>query len=686
MRNLWNESESANMDSLDQLVYQSRLIGADTSLVVWGGGNTSIKVTEQDHLGRDVPAMLIKGSGSDMKSIERRHFPALRLEEVLPLFDREEMSDDEMVAYLAKCMMDPAAPRPSIETLLHAFLPYASVAHSHSDAVVALTNNSNASQALEDVYGDSLAIVEYIRPGFTLSKRVGQAVRGNPSIKGVVLVNHGLFTWGDTAKEAYDIHIDLVTQAEDYTRTKATGKQVFGVLKQRPLDTDKRREVASAVAPTLRGAVSRNNRAVLRFDDQPDVLEFVGSEQAKHLSGIGPATPDHLIQTKRRPLWVDAPDPEDVSAIRQAIAAGVEEYAQEYTRWYEEHTDRGHPILDPYPRVALVPGIGMWSTGRDSRAALVTGDIYHHTISVMGSGQSAGDYTSLTSQDAYDAEYWPMELYKLTLAPPEKELARRVALVTGGAHGIGKTIAHRLASEGAHVVVTDLDGEGAQAVAEELNAANGAGRAVGCRLDVTSEAETAEAFKLARITFGGLDILVSNAGIATVGAVDALSLADWRRAFDINTTGHFLAAREAVRVMKEQTIGGSLVFIGTKNVPSPGKDFGAYSASKAAEVQLARVLAVENGDYGIRSNIVNPDAIFQGSNLWSEEVKQQRSQSYNIGADDLPDYYRQRNLLKEFIYSEDVAEAVLFLASDRSSKTTGAMVPVDGGLKDAFPR
>ena len=686
MRNLWNESESANMDSLDQLVYQSRLIGADTSLVVWGGGNTSIKVTEQDHLGRDVAAMLIKGSGSDMKSIERRHFPALRLDEVLPLFDREEMSDDEMVAYLAKCMMDPAAPRPSIETLLHAFLPYTSVAHSHSDAVVALTNNSNASQALEDVYGDSLAIVEYIRPGFTLSKRVGQAVRGNPSIKGVVLVNHGLFTWGDTAKEAYDIHIDLVTQAEDYTQSKAAGKQVFGVLKQRPLDTDRRREVASAVAPTLRGAVSRNNRAVLRFDDQPDVLEFVGSEQAKQLSGVGPATPDHLIQTKRRPLWVDAPDPEDVSAIRQAIAAGVEEYAQEYSRWYEEHTDGGHPILDPYPRVALVPGIGMWSTGRDSRAALVTGDIYHHTISVMGSGQSAGDYTSLTSQDAYDAEYWPMELYKLTLAPPEKELARRVALVTGGAHGIGKTIAHRLASEGAHVVVTDLDGEGAQAVAEELNAANGAGRAVGCRLDVTSEAETAEAFKLARLTFGGLDILVSNAGIATVGAVDALSLADWRRAFDINTTGHFLVAREAVRVMKEQAIGGSLVFIGTKNVPSPGKEFGAYSASKAAEVQLARVLAVENGDYSIRSNIVNPDAIFQGSNLWSEEVKQQRSQSYNIGADDLPDYYRQRNLLKEFIYSEDVAEAVLFLASDRSSKTTGAMVPVDGGLKDAFPR
>ena len=686
MRNLWNEAETADMDSLGQLVYQSRLIGADTSLVVWGGGNTSIKVTEKDHLGRDAPAMLIKGSGSDMKSIERRHFPALRLDEVLPLFDRDEMSDEEMVAYLAKCMMDPVAPRPSIETLLHAFLPYTSVAHSHADAVVALTNNSNVAETLEEVYGDSLAVVEYIRPGFTLSKRVGQAARGDPSIKGVVLVNHGLFTWGSTAKEAYDIHIDLVTQAEDYTRSKATGKQVFGVLKQKPLDAERRREVAAAVAPTLRGMVSRNNRAVLRFDDQPDVLEFVGSEQAKELSGVGPATPDHLIQTKQRPLWVDAPDPEDASAIRRAIGAGVEEYAQEYSRWYEEHTDGGHPMLDPYPRVALVPGVGMWSIGRDSRAALVTGDIYHHTISVMGSGQSVGGYTSLTSQDAFEAEYWPMELYKLTLAPPEKELARRVALVTGGAHGIGKAIAQRLAAEGAHVVVTDLDGEGAQAVAEELNSANGAGRAIGWRLDVTSEAETAEAFRMARITYGGLDILVSNAGIATVGAVDALSLADWQRAFDVNTTGHFLAAREAVKLMKEQAIGGSLVFIGTKNVPSPGKDFGAYSASKAAEVQLARVLAVENGDYGIRSNIVNPDAIFQGSNLWSEEVKQQRSQSYNIGAEDLPDYYRQRNLLKEFIYSEDVAEAVLFLAGDRSSKTTGAMFPVDGGLKDAFPR
>ena len=686
MDNRWSEEEAQGLSELDLLVYQSRLIGADPSLVVWGGGNTSIKVDQTDFRGRDTRAIIIKASGFDLKTIERRHFPGLRLDDVLTLFKRESMSDEEMVDYLNKCMLDPSAPRPSIETLLHAFLPYKSIAHSHADAVVALTNNRDAQGVLQAVYGSDVAVIEYIRPGFHLSKKVGESVWGNPHIKGVVLVNHGLFTWGDTTKAAYDVHIDLVTLAEDYARKQAAGKTVFGGMGQRTLNAERRHQIAAALAPTLRGMVSRRNRAVLRYDDAQDVLEFVGSRRGEELSGIGPATPDHLLQTKRKPLWVDVSDPEDVPALLQSLRQGVEQYAEEYTEWYRQHSTGGEPMLDPSPRVALVPGVGMWTTGRDSRAALVTGDIYHHTIGVIQSAQSVSDYTSLTDKDAYEAEYWPLELYKLTLPPSDRELARRVALVTGGAQGIGRAIALRLAAEGAHVVVGDIDEEGAQSLAEQVNKTYGQGRAMACRMDVTSEREVADAFRQVRLAYGGLDILVSNAGIAPVGAIDELSLADWQRALDINTTGHFLVAREAVRLIREQAIGGSLVFIGTKNVTSPGRDFGAYSASKAAEVQLAKVLAIENGEFGIRCNIVNPDAVFQGSGLWSQEVREQRARAHGISVDDLEDFYRERNLLKERITAEDVAEAVLFLASDRSAKTTGAMIPVDAGLRDAFPR
>jgi NAD(P)-dependent dehydrogenase (short-subunit alcohol dehydrogenase family) len=328
----------------------------------------------------------------------------------------------------------------------------------------------------------------------------------------------------------------------------------------------------------------------------------------------------------------------------------------------------------------------MWTTGKDALAAQITGDIYHHTISVIGAAQANSEFTSLTAQDAYDAEYWPLELYKLTLAPPEKELARQVALVTGGASGIGKAIAIGLASAGAHVVVTDIDGEGSLAVADEINRAYGPGRGISFPMNVADQQEVARAFQELRLAYGGLDILVSNAGIAPVGAIDTLTLAQWQRALDINTTGHFLVAAEAVRLMKEQATGGSMVFIGTKNVPAPGAEFGAYSVSKAAEVQLARVLALENGQFGIRVNVVNPDAIFQGSRLWSDDLRQERASAHGVPTDQLEDFYHQRTLLKTQVRAEDVAETVLFLASQRSSRTTGAMIPVDGGVKEAFPR
>ncbi|HJR03887.1 MAG TPA: SDR family oxidoreductase, partial [Methylomirabilota bacterium] len=398
------------------------------------------------------------------------------------------------------------------------------------------------------------------------------------------------------------------------------------------------------------------------------------------------ATPDHTIYTRRLPCYVEAPAGADAGALGAAIERGLEAFAARYTAYVDAHRPPDLALSDALPRVVLVPGLGMFTAGRDRRTAGIVSDIYHHTIEVLGSASAFGRYVSLSARDAFDVEYWPLELYKLTLAPPEKELARRIALVTGGGSGIGRAVAQRLAAEGAHVVVADLDAAGARKVAEEIVGAVGAGRAVGLGMDVTSEASVRGAFETAVLTYGGVDIVVSNAGTAHSSPVDRMELADWERSFAVNSTGHFLVAREGMRVLKAQALGGAFVFVATKNVMSPGKDFSAYSASKAAEAQLAKVLALEGGPHGIRSNIVNPDAVFRDSKLWSEDVRRERARAQGISVDDLEDFYRKRNILARPILPEDVAEAVLFLASDRSAKTTGCTITVDGGVKDAFPR
>jgi NAD(P)-dependent dehydrogenase (short-subunit alcohol dehydrogenase family) len=415
-------------------------------------------------------------------------------------------------------------------------------------------------------------------------------------------------------------------------------------------------------------------------------VEFTSSADAPEVSQLGPATPDHTIYTRRVPCFVPPPALDDASALEDAVVRALQDFERDYTRYFEAHRFEGAELTDPLPRVVLIPGLGMFTAGRDRRTAGIVSDIYHHTIDVVGNATAFGRYLSLTARDAFDVEYWPLELYKLTLAPPEKELARRIALVTGGASGIGRAVARRLAAEGAHVVVGDLDEAGARQTADDIQATVGAGRALGMRMDVTSEASVQAAFEQTVLSYGGLDILISNAGIAHSAAVVAMARADWERSFAVNATGHFLVAREAMRLMMRQALGGALVFVATKNVMAPGKDFAAYSAAKAAEAQLAKVLALEGAPHGIRSNIVNPDAVFQDSRLWSEDVRRQRAAAQDISVDALEDFYRKRNLLSVRILPEDVAEAVLFLASDRSAKTTGCTITVDGGVREAFPR
>jgi rhamnulose-1-phosphate aldolase/alcohol dehydrogenase len=686
MHSRWRDADAQGKDDLELLVYASRLIGAETTLVVWGGGNTSVKREERDHRGRATRVLRVKGSGSDLKGIQKGDFPGVRMDDVLALLDRQQMGDQEMVDYLACTLQEPASPRPSIETLLHGFLPAAAVIHTHADAVVSLTNNDRSRDVLGEVYGDEVVSLPYRRPGFLISREVSRVFATHPKARAILLEKHGTICWGASVREAYEATIELISRAEEAIGHRARGRVRFGGAAVTSPPSDTRRRVALAVAPHLRGLVGKRRRQVLVFDDAPDVLEFAASRNADALCRIGPATPDHTIFTKRLPCFAAVEDPSDPEAVRAGVTAAVERFVTDYVAYFDSHNTGEARLTDPFPRVVVVGGLGLFAIGKDRRTAGIVDDIYHHTISVLGAATSFGGYVSLTAREAFDVEYWPLELYKLSLAPPEKELAGRVVLVTGAASGIGRAAALRLAAEGGHVVVADLDAAGARKVAEEIVGAQRPGRALGVGMDVTSEISVRAALEETVLAYGGLDIVVSNAGSAHSAPVDRMELADWERSFAVNATGHFLVAREGLRVLKTQGLGGAFVFVATKNVMSPGKDFSAYSASKAAEAQLAKVVALEGGPHGIRSNIVNPDAVFRDSKLWSEEVRRERARAQGIGVDELEDFYRKRNILSRPILPEDVAEAVLFLASDRSAKTTGCTITVDGGVKDAFPR
>jgi rhamnulose-1-phosphate aldolase/alcohol dehydrogenase len=674
-------SSPSAADPIDELVHFSRMVGADPSLVLRGGGNTSVKVEEPDVLGRPTRVLRVKGSGSDLASMKRSDFSGVRLDDVLPLFGRADMTDEEMVAYLARCLTDPASPRPSIETLLHAFIPAASVFHSHADAVLALINTPDPHRVLDEAFGDSVLRVPYRRPGFLLSREVGEAVRARPDALGLVLLNHGAVTWGATPEEAYARHLEMVERAREFVAARSRAA-VF--VSEPRLDGDARRRVAAALAPVMRGALSGERRVIARYTDSPEVLEFVGSGRARAASAAGAATPDHILTTKRLPLWVDVRDPSDVEEVAARFREALDRWRADYLVYVERwRTDE--PVLEAAPRVVLVPGIGMWTAGPNPRAAVLARDIYLHTMGIMAGAESLGGYRSLEEGEGFRAEYWPLELYKLTMAPPPRELAGRVAVVTGGARGLGREIALRLAAAGAQVVAADLDRAGAEETAASIVEREGAGAATAFPLDVTREADVDAAMEHACLEFGGVDIVVSNAGIAHCAPIERLEARDWERSLAVNATGHFLVTRAALRLFRRQGIGGSMVFVATKNVTSPGKDFAAYSASKAAEVQLARVAAIEGAEMGVRVNVVNPDAVF-GTGLWSPEIREQRARAHGIDPAQVEEFYRKRNLLGVEVRAKDVAEAVLFLAADRSSRTTGAMLAVDGGIREAFVR
>lgn len=685
-KNLWNDADAARLPDLEGLVYRSNILGQDRAVVNIYGGNTSAKLTLTDHVGRQVEVLAVKASGSDVLTIKEKGFALLRMDEIEPLFARGAMTDEEMVAYLERTTFEPGRPRQSIETLLHAFVPHKHVDHTHPDAVISLMCAPDAEAEAKKVYGDRMAYVPYIRPGFTLSQWIGGRVRENPNIECVVMGKHGLVTWGPDSKTTYDNSIRIIQEAEDYLNDKRKGKRVFGDLSVKAIDEAQRQDIMAEILPIIRGAVSKNRHAILQYDDSPNVLEMVGSSRTGEVSQLGAACPDHLVHVKRQPLYIDWNPSQSVDQLKEKLKQGVVDYEARYVAYFEENKEPGDELRDPAPRVILIPGLGMVNTGKDITNADVSRQLYHRAIDVIGGSEALGGFISLTAKEAYDIEYWPLELYKLKLAPPDRDFAGKVVLITGAASGIGRATAFKLAQEGAHVVIADINDKDGQAVADEIEKKSGKGKAIYVHTDVTSESQVQNALRQTVLAYGGIDVLVNNAGIAGGAPIEETTLAMFQRNMDILVTGYFLMAREAFKIMKAQGIGGSMVFVGSKNSIAAGKGAAAYSAAKAAEVHMARCLAEEGGTLGIRVNSVLPDAVIQGSSIWSGEWKEARARQYGVEVDDLGKFYSQRNVLKVEIFPEDLAEAIAFLAGPRSAKTTGTMLPVDGGVTAGYVR
>jgi rhamnulose-1-phosphate aldolase/alcohol dehydrogenase len=677
----WPAAPEVPDDALGQVLLASHLLGSDRAVANFGGGNTSAKGTATDHVGREVAAMWVKGSGSDLATMGAGDFTPLRLDEMLPLFEREAMSDEDMVAHLARCQLDPAAPRSSIETLLHAFVPAPHVHHTHPDGINVLAGTRDGERLVAECFGDEAAWIPYIRPGFTLARQVGAAVRENQGLRLVVLAKHGLVVWGDTAEEAYRRTVQAVNHAAEFVNARTAGTARFGGPE--PLSTPVPAEMLRSVLPALRGAVSSERSKVLVVDTSPPVQDFVSSRATGELTTVGAACPDHLVHTKRVPLWIPYdPASDGAETLAERIRERAATYREEYLAYFDRHADASTIAGDPDARVVLIEHVGLVGVGTSTKTARLSRDLYHRAIEVMAGAHALGGFVSLTEGESFAVEYWPLELYKLSLAPPPGELEGQVALVTGAAGGIGRALVDALGAAGACVVGFDLDGDGAEVAVAALE-----DRGLGVAGDVTSEGAVDRAFAAAIDAYGGVDVVVSNAGVASSAPIEDTTLEEWNRNQTILGTGYFLVSRAAFKLLREQARGGSLVFVASKNALVAGRNAAAYSAAKAAELHLARCLAEEGGSAGIRVNSVNPDAVLQGSRIWGSSWREERAQAYGIDPDELEEHYRKRTTLGVNILPEDIAEAVMHFASPRrSGKSTGNVLNVDGGVPAAYPR
>jgi rhamnulose-1-phosphate aldolase/alcohol dehydrogenase len=678
----WVEQHAKTLSPPELLLYRSNLLGADQRITNFGGGNTSAKLTERDPLtGEEIEVLWVKGSGGDLGSMKLDGFATLAMDKLLALkkLYRGPAHEDEMVGYLPHCTFNLNPRAASIDTPLHGFLPDRHVDHVHADAVIAIAASRNSRELTLEIYGETVGWLPWRRPGFELGLILEKYAQKNPHAIGVVLESHGLFTWATNGRDCYRTTIATINKAIAWLADKMAGKPIFGGGFPASPDATRRRQTAARLMPEIRGLIGRDERKIGHFDDSPAVLEFVNSNRMKELAALGTSCPDHFLRTKIRPLIVDP--------AGNNLEPSVVAYRNDYAAYYQRSKHPGSPAMrDPNPVVYLVPGAGMISFARDKATARIAGEFYRNAINVMRGASTVDIYVGLAEQEAFDIEYWQLEEAKLQRMPRPKALAGRVALVTGGAGGIGSAIARRYLGEGACVVIADIDQASLDTMVASLGAGYGKDNVRGVLVDVTDETAVANAFAETAVAFGGIDILVSNAGISSSAPIEDTGLDMWNRNMDILAKGYFLVAREAFRLMKRQKFGGAIVFIASKNGLAASPNAAAYCTAKAAEIHLARCLALEGAPAGIRVNVVNPDAVLRGSKIWTGEWREQRAAAYKMRPDELEEHYRQRSLLKLDVLPEDVAEAAYFLASDMASKSTGNILNVDAGNAQSFTR
>ncbi|MCA1369392.1 bifunctional rhamnulose-1-phosphate aldolase/short-chain dehydrogenase [Bradyrhizobium sp. BRP14] len=690
LTNLWDEGKAAGMTEPEKLLYRSNLLGSDKRITNYGGGNTSAKVMEKDPLtGEMVEVLWVKGSGGDVGTIKMDGFATLYMDKLRALkgIYRGVEFEDEMVGYLPHCTFNLNPRAASIDTPLHAYVPKAHVDHMHPDAIIAIAASKSSKELTQKIFGNEIGWLPWKRPGYELGLWLEKFCLENPSARGVVLESHGLFTWGDTAKEAYETTIEIINRAIAWFEAE-NASPAFGGQAKPTLAAAERAAVAKKLMPVIRGLISAEENKVGHFDDSQAVLDFVTSTNLEPLAALGTSCPDHFLRTKIRPLVIDFdPAKPDIEKTLAGLPEAVAAYRADYAAYYERCKHVDSPAMrDPNAVVYLVPGVGMITFAKDKATARISGEFYVNAINVMRGASGVSTYVGLPEQEAFDIEYWLLEEAKLQRMPKLKSLAGQIALVTGGAGGIGKATANRLMQEGACVVLADIDETALEAAQIELAGRYGKDFVRSVNMNVTSETAVESGFGDALLAFGGLDILVSNAGLASSAAVEDTTLALWNKNMDILATGYFLVSREAFRIFRNQKAGGNIVFVASKNglAASPGAS--AYCTAKAAEIHLARCLALEGAAAQIRVNVVNPDAVLRGSKIWTGEWKEQRAAAYKMDVDELEAHYRERSMLKRSVFPEDIAEAVYFLASDMSAKSTGNIINVDAGNAQSFTR
>jgi rhamnulose-1-phosphate aldolase/alcohol dehydrogenase len=683
----WDDAVAAGMSEPELLLYRSNLLGSDLTITNFGGGNTSAKISQIDPLsGKAVEVLWVKGSGGDIGSMRLDGFATLYQDKLLGLevHYSSEDDDDKMVGFLPHCTFNLNARAASIDTPLHSLLPYRHIDHVHPDAIIALAASSGGEAATRELWDDAIGWLPWKRPGYSLGRQIRDFAQSHPQAKGAMLAGHGIICWADSAKDCYEQTIQLIAQAAQYLNTKLAGKPAFGGAVT-PLCED-RAAIASSLMPRLRALMTGARRKVGHFSDDESTLEFVNSADFERLASLGTSCPDHFLRTKIAPLTIDPERLEDEAYLGQRLA----DYRDLYRAYYERCKRANSPAMrDSNPVVVLVPGVGRFTFANDKATARIAGEFYGNAINVMRGAEAIGDYIALDEQEAFDIEYWLLEEAKLQRMPAPKEMVGKIALVTGGAGGIGAATAARLLKEGACVMLADRDGDAVEQMGERFGTQFGKDvvRAVTC--DVTDEAQVRAAFDACAREFGGLDILVANAGIASSAPVEETTTELWERNFDVLAEGYFLSTKHAwplLKAMKEQG-GTSVVFIGSKNAVAPAKNASAYASAKAAANHLARCLALEGADHGIRVNIVNPDAVIRGSRIWDGDWRKERAGAHGIDpGQELEEHYRHRSMLKRDVLPEDVAESVYFFASEVSAKSTGNMINVDAGNAQAFTR